>query len=96
LRAPAGRNVRGGRRGLRENGEKVFVEAGYSAMQKETRQRVIVKSQQHVARIPADDRMIKMVDGNPVGVILLERKSQRRGHDVPCDCPHPTNPTGSL
>jgi hypothetical protein len=27
-----------------------------------------------VARIPADDRMIKMVDGNPVGVILLERK----------------------
>jgi hypothetical protein len=52
-----------------------------------TEQRVIVNSQQYVASIPADDRMIKMVDGNPVGVILLEQ---------PWDCPHPTNPTGSL
>lgn len=75
------RNVRGGWRGLRENGEKVFVEAGYSAVQKETGRRVIVKPQQYVARIPADDRMIKIVDGNPVGVILLERKLQRRRHE---------------
>jgi hypothetical protein len=46
------RKVRGGWRGLRENSEKVFVEAGYSAVQKETGQRVIVKSQQSWRAFP--------------------------------------------
>jgi hypothetical protein len=76
------RNVRGGWRGLRENGEKVFVEAGYSAVQNETEQRVIVKSQQYVASIPADDRMINIKCSTAIPsahTALLERS--RSGGD---------------